>query len=207
MNKNWFGWQGRAKRLFDLCFAAIGLLLMIWLLVIAYVIASIDTHQNGVFVQTRVGKDQRPFRIYKLRTMRKVAGISSTSTTKNDPRVSAVGSFLRKTKIDELFQLINVFNGTMSFVGPRPTVFSDAERMNDRQRERFFVSPGITGLAQIQGNTSLPWPKRIEHDLHYIAHFDLLLDMKIFFKTVAMVLTMKAETHPLNDDEWADPKT
>src|SRR5690606_29589072 len=149
-------------------------------------------------------KNIRPFKVYKLKTMREVAGYTSSTTTSTDIRVTKFGSFLRKTKIDELPQIWNVLNGTMSLVGPRPTVMEDVERMNAQQRKRFLVKPGITGWAQINGNTALSWPERIRLDLYYIEKFNLLFDLKIILKTVHLVLTNNAETHPTFEDEWRE---
>jgi undecaprenyl phosphate N,N'-diacetylbacillosamine 1-phosphate transferase len=134
--------------------------------------------------------------------MRSVLGMVSSTTTKNDPRVTRVGNVLRKTKIDELPQLLNVLNGTMSLVGPRPTVAEDVARMDATQRRRCDVRPGITGLAQVSGSTALSWPERIKYDLQYVDNVSLLLDIQILLKTVALLLTMRAETHPASADEW-----
>jgi undecaprenyl phosphate N,N'-diacetylbacillosamine 1-phosphate transferase len=194
--------QSVLKRSFDLVVAILGLVAFGWLLVLVYIIASIDTRSNGLFIQTRIGRAQKPFSIYKFRTMRSVQGMVSSTTTKNDPRVTRVGNVLRKTKIDELPQLLNVLNGTMSLVGPRPTVAEDVARMDATQRRRCDVRPGITGLAQVSGSTALSWPERIKYDLQYVDNVSLLLDIQILLKTVALLLTMRAETHPTSADEW-----
>jgi dTDP-4-amino-4,6-dideoxygalactose transaminase/lipopolysaccharide/colanic/teichoic acid biosynthesis glycosyltransferase len=159
-----------------------------------------------LFVQSRVGLHEQPFAIYKLRTMHAGAAAESTDhvTIRNDPRLIHGAKFLRKLKIDELPQLVNVLLGSMSLVGPRPTVGSDYARMNAAQRRRATVKPGITGLAQIQGAAALTWPKRIEFDLEYIRDFSLRLDAIILLQTAGAVLRGTADANPEIADEWAD---
>jgi len=174
------------------------------MIIVALVLSSIATRRFGLFTQRRIGKDEQEFTIFKIRTMKNVSGINTNTTIRNDPRVTPIGRVLTKTKIDELPQLLNVLNGTMSFVGPRPTVVEDVNRMTLAQKRRYSVKPGVTGLAQISGNTELPWPKRIDLDLFYIDNFSLMLDIKIFLKTIALVLTNNADTHPPSSDEWEE---
>lgn len=190
------------KRLLDLFVSLIVLILFGWLILLTALLAWIDTGMSGFFRQTRVGQGGGSFEILKIRSMRRVKGIESTVTTSNDPRVSSFGRLLRKTKLDELPQIINVLIGDMSLVGPRPTVSEDAQRMNARQKKRFCVKPGITGLAQINGNTSLKWPQRIEYDIEYVRNSSISLDLKILWHTLVLILTDKAETHPPEDSEW-----
>lgn len=192
------------KRVIDIIGALACIAILGWLIIIAYLVSCITLKSNGLFVQERIGKNIRPFKVYKLKTMRRVEGYTSSTTTSKDIRVTRFGSFLRKTKIDELPQIWNVLNGTMSLVGPRPTVIEDVERMSSQQRKRFLVKPGITGWAQVNGNTALSWPERIRFDLYYIEKFNLLFDLKIIFKTLHLVITNKAETHPSFDDEWRE---
>jgi lipopolysaccharide/colanic/teichoic acid biosynthesis glycosyltransferase len=161
-----------------------------------------------LFGQQRVGLNERPFRIYKLRTMH--VGSDShhlgSVTTRRDPRLFFGARFLRKFKIDELPQLINVLNGTMSLVGPRPTVEVDYARMTADQRRRALVKPGLTGLAQINGAAALPWPRRIEFDLEYVDNFRLALDLKIIAATCLLVITGRSDLNPVDGDEWrSDP--
>jgi lipopolysaccharide/colanic/teichoic acid biosynthesis glycosyltransferase len=153
-------------------------------------------------MQKRIGKGEKSFFIFKLKSMKKIEGYDSTITTQNDPRVTKFGHFLRKTKLDELPQVLNVLFGSMSLVGPRPTVASDFERMSPKQRKRFTVKSGITGLAQVNGNTSMLWPERIDLDVEYIENWTFFSDIKIILKTVSLILTNNAETHPISDDEW-----
>lgn len=190
------------KRAFDIVVSFIVLIFLWWLILLTALIAWLDTGLNGFFKQERIGKKGIPFKVLKITTMRKVKGIESTVTTKNDPRVSPIGNFFRKVKLDELPQIINVLKGDMSLVGPRPTVKADFDRMTLRQRKRFEVPPGITGLAQINGNTALKWPERIEYDLKYVEEVSLSKDIEILFLTLKLVMTNKAETHPDGKNEW-----
>jgi lipopolysaccharide/colanic/teichoic acid biosynthesis glycosyltransferase len=192
------------KRLLDLVIILIFLVLLGWLLLLLIIISAFVHKSSGLYRQTRIGKDQNVFKLFKIQSMRAITGFNSSVSTKNDPRVTRYGNFIRKFKLDELPQIFNVLNGTMSIVGPRPTVLEDANLMNTKQRERFSVKPGLTGLAQINGNTSLSWPKRIEFDIEYINNQSIILDLQIIYKTVILILTNKAETHPKYDDEWKE---
>jgi lipopolysaccharide/colanic/teichoic acid biosynthesis glycosyltransferase len=193
-----------AKRAFDLSTSVVALVALWPLLLIVAAYVKLCSPGPALFTQERIGRDGRPFRILKFRTMhvRRVCGDSFVSIH-NDPRVFPGGRLLRKLKIDELPQLWNVIAGSMSLVGPRPTVDEDYRRMTPRQRSRWAVRPGITGLAQIRGGTSLLWPERIELDLEYIRKRSFWLDIKVLIATCAQVLTARADTHPAGDDEWS----
>jgi lipopolysaccharide/colanic/teichoic acid biosynthesis glycosyltransferase len=136
-----------------------------------------------------VGKDGKIFKIYKFRTMRIPEDSLDKDGNMLEPkqRITKIGRILRKTSIDELAQLFNIINGTMSFVGPRPTLPYQVERYNDEQKHRHDMRPGITGLAQVSGRNNLSWTEKIEYDLKYINNFSIWFDIKILFKTVAVV--------------------
>jgi lipopolysaccharide/colanic/teichoic acid biosynthesis glycosyltransferase len=140
------------------------------------------------FVQTRVGLGGKPFRILKLRTMTVDPGRVTAQTLNSDPEVLPVGKFLRHFKIDELPQIVNVLKGDMSLVGPRPCLEETRAAMPDWARRRFEVRPGLTGLAQVNGNVSLSWVERWRHDVDYVNRYSLVLDMKIIAKTVVVLL-------------------
>ena len=194
-----------AKRTFDLAVALAALVALLPLLVLTAIYIKIRSPGPVFFTQQRIGRGGKPFRLWKFRTMHAQPPVDAASsvTTRDDARVFAGGSMLRKLKLDELPQLWNVVTGTMSLVGPRPTVAEDYQRMTPRQRERCVVRPGITGLAQIRGNTSLSWPERIEWDLRYIDERSLWLDLRILAETCWLVLAARAETHPPGEDEWS----
>ena len=143
------------------------------------------------FIQDRVGKDGKDFKIYKFRTMVQNAEHigSGIYTEENDPRITKIGRFLRKTSLDELPQLINILKGDMSIIGPRPTLRYQVDKYNEYQMGRLKMRPGVTGLAQVNGRNSLPWSKRIEYDIEYVNNYSLWLDLKIMIKTVKVVLT------------------
>ena len=172
----------------------------------AAVIIRLGSRGSVLFKQERIGQNEMPFSIFKFRTMvvRAADTDRASVSVRNDPRLFPGARTLRRFKIDELPQLVNVLNGTMSIVGPRPTVREDYVRMNEAQRGRFVVRPGITGLAQINGNTSLLWPERIEFDLGYVAQSSLRLDVEIIMRTVWLTLTGRAATHPPKDTEWPE---
>jgi undecaprenyl phosphate N,N'-diacetylbacillosamine 1-phosphate transferase len=194
------------KRIFDLSLTSLLLLAAAPILLTAAAYIRLVSPGPVLFRQDRIGRDGRVFQILKLRTMkyRPEAGGSST-TVRNDPRLIRGGGWLRKYKLDELPQLFNVLSGDMSLVGPRPTVQEDVERMSPVQLQRLLVSPGLTGLAQTRGNTTLNWPERIELDLQYVRFLTLAQDVRIIADTVWQVVRGRADTHPLGDDEWGFP--
>jgi lipopolysaccharide/colanic/teichoic acid biosynthesis glycosyltransferase len=160
--------------------------------VVAVAMAAIRLESSGptLYRQRRIGRDGRPFDVLKLRTM--VDGAehvgAGLAVDENDSRITRMGAFLRRTSLDELPNLVNVLRGEMSLIGPRPTVPVQVERYTTRQRGRLAIRPGITGWAQVNGRASLPWSERIELDLYYIEHRSLALDLRILWRTPAMVL-------------------
>ena len=150
----------------------------------------LESPGHPIYTQTRVGKDGKPFQIYKLRTMVRGAEFTGAGLAiqEGDDRITRIGEFLRRYSLDELPNLWNVLRGEMSIVGPRPTVPVQVEQYTERQRGRLAVKPGITGWAQVNGRASLPWPRRIELDLWYVEHRSLRLDLHILARTVRMVL-------------------
>lgn len=188
----------------DVILAVLGLLITLPVFVSAVIAIKLSSRGPIFFRQERVGFRSQTFLILKLRTMHQLeaARANASVTLRDDPRVFHCGKILRKFKIDELPQLVNVLLGTMSIVGPRPTVREDYLRMDTRQRHRFSVRPGLTGLAQVRGNTSLTWPERIELDLLYVETRSLWLDCRIIGETIKQVITGRADTHPCGESEW-----
>lgn len=188
------------KRTFDFLCAAGGLLVTFWLIALAWLLASIDTRQNGFFVQQRVGRHGRLFKVIKIRTMRPSVGYTTTVTTEKDPRITPLGRFFRRTKIDELPQLFNVFLGQMSFVGPRPDVPGFADRLEGSERAMLDLRPGITGPATLayrdeevllasqsdpeRYNHEVIWPDKVQLNLGYIRNWSLAADLRYIWKTV-----------------------
>jgi len=178
-------------RVLDVIIAAALLVLTAPLLALAALAIRLESRGPVFYRQLRVGRDGRPFELWKLRTM--VPGAESMGAgiyvVEGDPRITRTGRLLRRFSLDELPNLVNVLRGEMSIVGPRPTVQEQVDRYTDRQRRRLEVRPGITGWAQINGRTSLPWPDRIELDVWYVEHRSLRLDLRILARTARMLAT------------------
>jgi lipopolysaccharide/colanic/teichoic acid biosynthesis glycosyltransferase len=170
-----------------------GFLLAVGAPVFALAALAIKLESRGsvFYRQRRVGKDGAPFELWKLRTM--VPGAETMGAgiyvLEGDPRITRSGRLLRRFSLDELPNLLNVLKGDMAIVGPRPTVQEQVDRYTERQRRRLEVKPGITGWAQINGRTSLPWPERIELDVWYVEHRSARLDLRILARTARMLAT------------------
>lgn len=180
------------KRIFDFALSLISLIILLPILLIISIIIKLDSKGPVFFKQERLGKNGKVFLIYKFRTMVDNAEDIGTGlfTNENDPRITKIGSFLRKTSLDELPQLINVLKGEMSIVGPRPPVPYypyKYEDYSDEQRLRFSVLPGITGYAQVNGRNEVEWDERIEYDVYYAKNWSLVLDIKVILKTFKIV--------------------
>jgi len=173
------------NRAFDVVGASLGLALASPFLAAAAIAIKLGDRGPVLYRQQRVGKDGREFELVKLRTM--VVGAerqgAGWAVDHGDPRITRVGSVLRRISLDEVPQLWNVVRGQMSLVGPRPTLAYQVEQYTPRQRRRLDVRPGITGWAQVQGRASLPWEERIELDVWYVDHRSAWLDLKILART------------------------
>ena len=180
------------KRAFDLTVSIILLLCMIVIpvMIVIPILIKLTSKGPAVFTQDRVGKDGKIFKIYKFRTMLIPEESFAPDGRQLEPkeRITKVGRFLRKTSLDELMQIFNVINGTMSFVGPRPTLPYQVENYNEHQKKRMLMRPGVTGWAQVNGRNDLTWSEKIEYDIEYIENFSLWFDLRIYFRTVAVVL-------------------
>lgn len=181
-----------AKRAFDLVIGGIGFVFFLLTLPLIALAIKLDSPGPVFFLQDRVGERGRIFRMWKYRTMRTdVDPYAVAPKTKQDPRVTRVGAFLRSTSLDELPQVINVLRGDMSIVGPRPEMPFIVEQYNDWQRKRLEVRPGITGLWQILGRKDLPLHENLEYDFYYIKNRSLFLDLVILAKTLPAILLRK----------------
>ncbi len=190
------------KRLFDFLIGLVFLSIASPIMMFACLLVLLVDGFPCYYVQQRIGLNGKPFNLYKIRSMRKGADKSGSTTVRGDSRILFGGNLFRKFKIDELPQLINILKGDMSIVGPRPTVVEDFERMEPEQRRRNSVRPGLTGLAQISGNTSLTWPERIRWDLKYLDSISFSGDLKILINTVIRVLVNRIDSHPPPGGEW-----
>lgn len=177
------------KRVVDIIGSGLGLIIISPILLVSACLLKIMMPGPVFFKQQRTGKGGKQFNILKLRTMKEdKKAEESHDFSKDMERLTPYGKLLRRTKIDELPQLINVFRGDMSLVGPRPTVKEQTDQYNVYQKQRLSMRPGMTGLAQVNGNVSLMWEERIEYDVEYIKNFSVLLDMEILMKTILVVL-------------------
>lgn len=196
-----FSWRTEAKRIFDLAAATALLIVFAPVLVLAAIAIKFDSEGPVLFVQERVGLNKRRFRMLKFRTMRVNAEASQENLEhlnektgpifkiKNDPRITRVGRWLRKTSLDELPQLVNVLLGDMSIVGPRPLSVRDAVRMQvASQKRRFSVKPGLTCLWQVSGRSNLSFEQWMQLDLEYIDHWSLGLDASILLRTIPAIV-------------------
>ena len=178
-------------RALDLLIAAIALVLLSPFLLAAAIAIKLGSRGPVFYRQRRVGLDGREFEMLKLRTM--VQGSDpvgvGTVVTRDDPRVTGAGRFLRRTSLDEVPNLVNVLRGEMAIVGPRPTIPAQVDDYTPRQRRRHEVLPGITGWAQVQGRAGIPWEERIELDVWYVDHRSAALDARILLRTIWLVIS------------------
>lgn len=188
------------KRLLDISLVLLTAPLWVPITLIAALLLAIDLRGNPIFLQTRIGKNGRPFTIYKLRTMRHAPPgqdhhhIHDFKTFifnpphKPNPRITRLGALMRRTSIDELPNLLNVLQGTMSLVGPRPEIPEIVAQYPPHYHRRHQVPPGITGLAQLNGRSDLTYDETITYDLAYVDNHTLRGDIEILLKTILAVL-------------------
>lgn len=181
------------KRILDFILSLLATIVLSPLFLVIAIIIKIDSRGPTFFLQERLGKDGKVFKIIKFRTMIPNAekiGDGLKVKTESDNRITRIGKILRKTSLDELPQLINVIKGEMSIVGPRPPVTYHPhkyEEYREEQKIRFKVRPGITGLAQVRVRNSASWDERIKIDIEYVEKISFTMDIKIVLKTVVKV--------------------
>jgi exopolysaccharide biosynthesis polyprenyl glycosylphosphotransferase len=188
------------KDLFDRSVAGLALLMLAPFLAVLALAIRLSDRGPALFTQVRVGKEGRAFRIYKFRTMvvdaeqRKAELMAANDSDgvlfkmRRDPRVTAVGERLRRWSVDELPQLLNVFRGEMSLVGPRPALPAEAAEYADHVRRRLVVKPGLTGLWQVNGRSDLSWEESVRLDLRYVENWSFALDLQILWKTISVII-------------------
>lgn len=192
------------KRTIDITGSLIGLILLSPLFVLIAVLIKLEDPKGSLlFYQTRIGKNEKPFRMFKFRSMvsnaeEKLKELLAQNEIegamfkmKNDPRITRVGKFIRKTSIDELPQLINVLRGDMSLVGPRPPLVREVAEYTEYDKLRLTVTPGCTGLWQVSGRNELSFKEMVELDLQYIQKRSVLFDLIIIFKTFRVLFGAK----------------
>ena len=188
------------KVIFDYILAIILLLLLFIPMAFIWIIITLETKQNGLFIQKRIGKNGRPFNIYKFRTLK--GTYTNSVTTEKTHKLTKSGKFLIKTKLDETPQLFNILNGTMSFVGPRPDVAGYADELKGDDRIILIVKPGITGPAQLaykneneilnkvenplKYNDEVLWPDKVKINKEYVLNWSFTKDLEYLLKTVGV---------------------
>jgi lipopolysaccharide/colanic/teichoic acid biosynthesis glycosyltransferase len=197
----------RFKRLFDVVFSLSVLILFAPVYLLLILLIATCSPGSVFYVQERVGKNFKRFGCIKFRTMVRNADemllelleaspalrreFQRDCKLKRDPRITWIGRFLRATSLDEFPQFLNVLKGDMSVVGPRPVVVEELARYGKHADEVFSIRPGITGLWQVSGRNNIPYPRRVQIDLHYLKHRNLLLDLHIVVKTIGVVIFPK----------------
>lgn len=188
------------KRAMDIVGSAIGLILLLPLFILVALAIKVEDPKGKVFfAQKRCGKNNKPFQMYKFRSMVSNAEElleelmeqnemdGPVFKIKEDPRITRVGKFIRKTSIDELPQLFNILIGDMSIVGPRPAIPHEVAEYNDYQKQRLLVKPGLTCIWQVSGRNSIGFDEWVDMDLEYIEKRNLWMDIKLIFKTVRVL--------------------
>lgn len=193
----------KIKRFFDICLSSAALLVLSPLLLVIAILIYLEDKGPVIYSQTRIGKDGRAFKLYKFRSMcvdadEKLKDLQELNERdgpvfkiKNDPRVTKVGKFIRKTCIDELPQLVNIIKGDMSIVGPRPPLPNEVEQYNSYQKQRLLVVPGLTCYWQIQKGEETTFDEWVELDLKYIKERSILLDFRLILLTFKVILSGK----------------
>ena len=193
----------KIKRFFDICLSAAALVVLSPLLLVIAILIYLEDKGPVIYSQTRVGKDGRAFKLYKFRSMcvdadEKLKDLQKLNERdgpvfkiRDDPRVTKVGKFIRKTCIDELPQLVNIIKGDMSIVGPRPPLPNEVEQYNSYQKQRLLVVPGLTCYWQIKKGEETTFDEWVELDLKYIKERSILLDFRLILLTFKVILSGK----------------
>ncbi|MFC4769451.1 sugar transferase [Effusibacillus consociatus] len=196
-------WNSYVKRMMDVVLSSVGIVILLPGFLLLWILVKIDSPGPAIFKQRRIGKDGVPFEIFKFRTMianaeerlkgdpqlyQKYLDNNYKLEPEEDPRITKLGHFLRKSSLDEIPQLFNVLKGDMSLVGPRPVVKEELQEYKDRVNDFLSVKPGITGYWAVSGRSNVVYPERVDVELYYVYHQSLVLDIKILLKTVVTVL-------------------
>ena len=184
------------KRFFDILFSILALPFVLLIIIISAIIIKIEDGGSIFYLANRTGKDGKPFKMFKLRSMKENAPDirledGSTYNGEDDPRVTRFGKFARKTSIDELPQILNVLKGDMSFIGPRPDSAFYIDNYTDEERVILQVRPGLTGYNQAINRNSVGTKEKLQNDIYYVKNMSLLFDIKIVFLTIKTVLFSK----------------
>jgi undecaprenyl phosphate N,N'-diacetylbacillosamine 1-phosphate transferase len=174
------------KRIIDFLLSIIALVVLSPIFIIITLFLAVSNKGKPFFFQSRPGKDEKLFKVIKFKTMNDKKDAQGNLLPDTD-RLTGIGSFVRKTSLDEIPQLLNVIKGDMSLIGPRPLLVQYLSLYNKKQKRRHKVRPGITGWAQVNGRNTVSWQKKFEYDVWYVDHISFLLDIKIIFMTIFKV--------------------
>lgn len=175
------------KRIMDICGSLAGLIILSPILLVVAIIVRLTMGSPIIFTQIRPGLNQKPFKIIKFRSMKNAVDANGKPLSDAE-RLTKFGEIMRSLSLDELPQLINILNGEMSIVGPRPLLFDFFPYYSEIEMRRHEVKPGITGLAQVNGRNNLNWDDRLKMDIEYVDNWSIPLDIKIIFKTILVVI-------------------
>lgn len=187
--------QKTIKRILDVIIAFIILVIFLPIWIIVSILIKATSEGPIFFMQDRPGQHKKIFKVYKFRTMKLGSEkmVKGTEVMSDDDRITSIGKFLRRSKIDEIPQILNVLKGNMSLVGPRPERIASLEDYNDEISKRLNMKPGMTGLAQVSGNIYLTLQDRYKFDVHYVENYSLLLDLRIVLRTIGVVIFGEAK--------------
>jgi len=183
------------KRVLDILISLIGLILSLPIFLIIGILIKLNLKGSVIFKQERAGKSSKTLYLYKFKTMRDLRD-KNGNLLPDKERLTKIGRFLRKISLDELPELLNVLNGDMSIVGPRPLLAEYLDRYSPEQTRRHEVKPGITGWAQINGRNAITWEQKFKHDVWYVDNWSLWLDFKIIFMTIIKVIKGEGISQP-----------
>jgi len=199
-----YGWQRVLKRIFDIVFASVMLIILFPLNLIIAIIIKLNSKGPAIVALTRVCRGNKTFKLYKFRSMVNNAEVLKKDLMqknerkdgplfkmKHDPRITKIGGFIRKTRIDEIPQFWNVLKGDMSVVGPRPHEPAEVEKYKEEQKKLLMIKPGLTGMAQVSGASDLSFQEEVALDMSYVQNWNIFLDLWIILKTVVVVISKK----------------
>lgn len=175
------------KRILDILFSLLFLMLFWWLILVIALLVKIKLGSPVIFKQPRPGKNEKIFNMYKFRTMTDERD-SNGELLPDEKRLTSFGAFLRRTSCDELLEVFNILKGDMSFIGPRPLLVRYLDRYNEEQHHRHDVRPGLTGYAQAHGRNAVSWDEKFKMDIWYVQHISFQTDIKVIFDTIKTVV-------------------
>lgn len=193
-------YRGFIKRFLDIVLSACALIVLSPVILVVAILVRVKLGSPVIFCQERPGKDEEIFKLYKFRSMTDERD-GEGQLLSDEVRLTKFGRLLRSTSLDELPELWNILKGDMSIVGPRPLLVKYLPRYTEEQRHRHDVRPGLTGLAQVRGRNTISWEERFAYDVDYVAHVSLLLDIKIIFLTIVVILRRDGIHSPTSETQ------